>query len=366
LCVPLVFHLPELGASFATGSTWLALLPPAWFVGLQRVLLGSVDPWFVHLAGIAIAAVAATATIVAVTYTRLFRQFERLMLRSAVTPAPWFKWDRRTTRTQAGPLDAARDGMSNGEGPAAFRAVHGFTLATFRRSQLHQGVLVGLSACGAGIAMNSLIGADLAGWFGGGGAPPSALASAAIWTPFVLMLACGLGVRGALALPMEHRANWIFRLTENGATRRDQLRAVDQVVTMYVVGVPVAAAIPVLWMALGRTGMIAAAVVALVGLVFVHAVLLDWRRIPFTCSYWPGKRLVAHSLVFALVAYVFFTLTGGILVRAATAGLRQALLIAAVLSLVAWLLRRRRLATWSETPLMFEDEFPDQPVVLRL
>jgi len=180
------------------------------------------------------------------------------------------------------------------------------------------------------------------------------------------MFACGLGVRAALALPMEHRANWIFRLTEKEATRREQLRAVDRTVTTYVVGVPVAAAIPLLWVALGRTGLIAAAVVALVGLVFVHAVLLDWRRIPFTCSYLPGKRFVTHSLVFGFVAYLVFTIAGSGLVRAAIGGTRPALMIAAALSVAAGLLRRRRLAVWSETPLMFEDEFPDELLQLRL
>ena len=38
LCVPLVFHLPAIGNSLADGSAWLTLVPPAWFVGLQRVL----------------------------------------------------------------------------------------------------------------------------------------------------------------------------------------------------------------------------------------------------------------------------------------------------------------------------------------
>ena len=103
-----------------------------------------------------------------------------------------------------------------------------------------------------------------------------------------------------------------------------------------------------------------------VGLVFVHAVLLDWRRIPFTCSYLPGKRFVAHSFVLGCIAYLLLTLMGVGLVHAATADSRQAMVIAAALSLVAFLLRRRRLAVSNATPLMFEDEFPDQPVHLGL
>jgi len=111
---------------------------------------------------------------------------------------------------------------------------------------------------------------------------------------------------------------------------------------------------------------VGAAVVALVGMVFVHAVLIDWRRIPFTCSYLPGKRLVAYTLVLGFAAFVLFTSVAVRLVHLATGSATHALMIAAALSLVAWLLRRRRLAIWAETPLMFEDEFPDQPLQLGL
>jgi hypothetical protein len=180
------------------------------------------------------------------------------------------------------------------------------------------------------------------------------------------MFVCGLGVRAALALPMEHRASWIFRLTEDKKTRCEQMRAVNRMVSAYVVGVPVLAAVPILWTAIGSTAVIGAAIVALIGLVFVHAVLLDWRRIPFTCSYLPGKHLVAHTLVFGFAALVVFTSAGTWLMRAATVNATHALVIGAALSLVAWLLRRRRLAVWRETPLMFEDELPDQPVQLGL
>jgi hypothetical protein len=353
LCLPLVLRLPNLGAALAVGSAraWLQLVPPAWFVGLQQVLRGSDDPWFFHLASIAIAAGGTAFVIVAITYTLLFRHFERLVLGSTAMSSPWSGMDRIRVFTHATP---------------AFRAVHGFTVLTLRRSQLHQSVLVGVSACGVGMAMNRLIEFNLAGWLGLGGPPTSSLASAAMWTPFGLMFVCGLGVRAALVLPLEHRANWIFRITEDDATRREQLRAVDQVVTTYVVGLPVVAAVPLLWVAMGPTAPIGAAVVGLVGFTFVHAVLLDWRRIPFTCSYLPAKRFVVNSVVLGSMAFVSFPLMGVALVHAATTDTTLALVIAAALSVVAYVLRRRRLAVWKERPLMFEDEFPNEPLQLRL
>ena len=150
-----------------------------------------------------------------------------------------------TRRTRQRP-DSAHPGQHAVERPA-FRAVCRFTTATVGRSQLHQGVLLGLSACGVGLAMNRLVGAGLVGRVGIGEPPSQSLISAAIWTPLVLMFVCGLSVRAALALPMEHRANWIFRLTEDKKTRREQMRAVNRVVAAYVAGVPVLVAVPILW-----------------------------------------------------------------------------------------------------------------------
>jgi hypothetical protein len=229
LCVPLVFHLPALGASFQRGSGWLAFLPPAWFVGLQQVLLGGGGPWLLHLTTIALVAVGTAVGIVAVVYMLLFRHFERFMLRTNAISPRWSETRGTTVFPNATPW---------------FRGVYRFITATLGRSQLHQGVLFGLSACGAAIAINRLLGVDLAIWLGEGGRPNPSQISAAMETPFALMFACGLGIRAALALPMEHRANWIFRLTEDEGTRREQLRAVERVTATYIIGVPVAAAVP--------------------------------------------------------------------------------------------------------------------------
>jgi hypothetical protein len=248
---------------------------------------------------------------------------------------------------------------------APFRAVYRFAIAIVGRSQLHQGVLLGLSACGAGLAISRIAGADVAGPLGGS-APGTALISAAMWTPFALMFACGIALRAALALPVEHRANWIFRMTEDASTRCDQLRAVNTLVTGWVVGVPVVFAAPLLWLAFGPASIVATGLVALVGLAFVNAVLLGWRRIPFTCSYLPGKRMVAYTLVLGFAAFVIFTSGGVLLVHLALGNITRAFIVAAALCLLAWLLNHRRLAEWREVPLMFEDEVPDRPLQLGL
>ena len=337
VCLPLVSHLPTLGAPLSSGAAWMALVPPAWFLGLQRVIQGGPDARLARLALIGVAAAAIAAAIVAGTYTMLFKQFEKLMLRPAATAPPWWHVDRRRGRSRAAP---------------PYLGVFGFTIATLGRSQLHQGVLVGLSACGAGLAVILLTSARLT-------------TSAAI-VPFLLMFACGVGIRAALALPIQHRANWIFQVTEDRATRRDQMRAVDNVVMTYVIGVPVVATAPLLWMAFGADALFAGIMVAAVGFAFVHAVLLDWRRIPFTCSYLPAKRFIGHSALIGVAACLLFTAIASGLVRSALSSVNKGLVTAAALLVVAFWLRERRLATWRKTPLMFEDELPDQLLQLQL
>ena len=98
----------------------------------------------------------------------------------------------------------------------------------------------------------------------------------------------------------------------------------------------------------------------------VHAVLLDWRRIPFTCSYLPGKRFIFYSLTIAILAFAFFMAVGAALVTMARSNPLQTVVIVMILAAAAWLLRRHRLGSWGQAPLMFEDEFPDRVLELQL
>ena len=220
VCLPLVSHLPTLGGALSSRAPWMLFVPPAWFLGFQRTLQGLADSWLVQLGVVGLLATLLATTVVGVTYLVLFRQFERLMLRPAPTSAPWWRADRLSVRSRVSP---------------AFEGAYRFTVKTIGRSQLHQGVLVGLSACGIGLATIFLTSARLS--------------TSATFVPFVLMFACGVGTRAALALPIEYRANWIFQVTEDRIARREQLRAVDRIVTLYVIGVPLVAAVPLLWMA---------------------------------------------------------------------------------------------------------------------
>ena len=392
--LPLVLRLPGQAASVASGSSWLWLAPPAWFLGLERWLLGDDSPaHLAALARIALVAVTLTAAVAAASYVVLYRRFDRVVLGPAHASEPYvgstFKWTlgyigsafRRTgaveyvgsaLRRSWGYVGSAfRRTVSGlvlfpaGSRPV-FTGIRTFTAITLRRSVLHQGILVALSAIGAGLVVNSLVAADLAGWLADGGHVSSRLRASVIWAPFALMFVASLAVRMALAVPIEPRANWIFRLTEQDAVRADQLDAAVNSVRRYGIIVPLVLTAPLEWVVLGRGAVGVVAVALLCGWLLVELLMKDWARIPFSCSYIPAKGFVPQLLLKGFASIVVFTTAGALLARFSVAGHQVVLTIDAVLVVMLLVLSRYRRHAWKHIPLEFEDQLPTDVNPLRL
>jgi hypothetical protein len=119
LMIPLVLKVPSASSLIEARSPWLALVPPAWFLGVERVLAGRADITFVQLALFALGAFAVVALMTAGAYLMLFRHFERLL--HPATGSNSAKAHSETVRR--------RDAGWLREAPA-FRAISGFTRMT--------------------------------------------------------------------------------------------------------------------------------------------------------------------------------------------------------------------------------------------
>jgi NAD(P)-dependent dehydrogenase (short-subunit alcohol dehydrogenase family) len=168
-----------------------------------------------------------------------------------------------------------------------FAAVRTFTLLTLRRSVLHQGILVALSAAGAGLVTNSLIGAGVAGWFAGDARASRALLTSVVWAPFALIYVASLAIssRGC-----RDRSARVFRITESDAARAQGPDApsrpcAPRAVVPLLPAAPLrGAAGPKHWRIGGR---------AAVRWLLVE-IMRHWARIPFTCSYIPERLRAAE------------------------------------------------------------------------
>jgi hypothetical protein len=355
VALPLVLRLPGQARQFAAGPSWLYLAPPAWFLGVERWLLGDDSPaHFIRLAQIAGVGVTLAIGLAAGSYAVLYRRFDRVMLR------PSQGGDRATRRFRGNPW--SRPIRSR----PVFVGTRIFTLITLRRSVLHQGILVALSAAGAGLVANSLMAADLAGWLANGGTVSAELMASVIWAPFALIFVASLAVRTALVVPVEQRANWVFRVTEQDGGRADQLAAAVHTVRRLGATFPVVLMAPLEWLVLGRDAIGIVVVALLCGWLLVEILMKGWARIPFTCSYIPGKGFVPQTILTGLASFVMFTTTGAALARFSLTGHPASFALDAILFAAVLALRRHRLNTWKDSPLAFEDQLPTEVNSLRL
>ncbi len=352
LAVPAILRLPGWGREIAAGASWLLFAPPAWFLGVEHWLIGDATPYLARLAAIGLGAFSAAGVAASVGYAVVYRRFDRVVLQGAQTwTLPVLASSRRVRAVLRRP------------GLVAVRTFIGLTL---RRSVLHQGILVVLGAACVGLASNSLIGADVWGWWGSGRQPTRQVTIAVTWAPFVFILGAVLAVRATLIVPVEQRANWLFRMTEDAGARADQLQAAASTLWRVGVGVPILLLLPVQWAVLGPGALGVALVEAILGSLVVERLMWHWRVIPFTSSYLPGKGFLPQTLLKGGMVFLMFTVFGVLLATLTRMGLPLAFVLDASLIGVVLVLRRQRYAAAATIPLEFEDLPPTDVQTLGL
>src|SRR5207248_600884 len=83
LCgLPLALSIPGLQTSMKERPDWIVWAPPAWFLGLDQVLVGNREPLAVQLAWLSVAAVAGAAAAAVATYLWSYRRHRVRLLES--------------------------------------------------------------------------------------------------------------------------------------------------------------------------------------------------------------------------------------------------------------------------------------------
>jgi hypothetical protein len=352
LSLPAIAHSSSYAALMQSRATLSFAIPAVWFLALEHLMLGHSDAFLVQLAGLALLGVASSILAVAGCYLTIYRRFDQLVLRSS--DVPW----RARTRPAWLRLSSAN------QRPARW-AVATFTATTLRRSGLHQVVFCSLSAIGAAVGVNSVIGFEAGLGPRGQAVMAWRFVEAVLEMPLVVFFFGIAAVRTALLLPLDVRANWLFRLTEDPEAKPDQIAAIERSLIRLGVAPYLVVAILIQAAVLGAADALRAAVpTALLGLLLVEWVLRHWHRIPFTCTYIPGKRQPVHSLLRALAAFVVFVNIGGGLIHFSLSRPRGIVILCGVLLAAYVAMRRSRLGSSTRVPLEFEDSLPDDVTVI--
>jgi hypothetical protein len=272
-------YVQLLRAAIRDHHLWLWLFPPIWFTGLNDLFFPDPHGLFADLGIYALRMLTAAIVLVTVTWAIGFGRHFRRTLETEETHRP-----RRTSRS------SSRFARSPEE-----RAILQFSGKTLARSRTHQLFLVTYLSVGISLAVNSATDVHR-----------GSLAldrSGARAVPFLIAFFVVSGFRAVFQFPAELAANWLFRLTESrwaeicrSVTRKRVL--ISGVVPVLLLLLPFEIAIWSDWRIALHTFFQFAAAALLVELMF-----WTFDKVPFTCSYFPGR--INLSILFVVYLYGF-------------------------------------------------------------
>jgi hypothetical protein len=169
----------------------------------------------------------------------------------------------------------------------------------------------------------------------------------------VLLIGLLIGFRHLFSIPAELRANWIFRITEREG-RSHWLRAIDRFALFSVAPVILLLPLPFEAALLGWRAVGESIVFAVGGLLVYERLFFEAEKLPFTCSYLPGKR-PAWTIVLGFIGIVSLLPVANLILVSLLENRVSALLFLALL-VVTWIwVHRLRELSWAELPLMYEE-----------
>jgi len=333
---------------------WYALVPSYWFFGLFQVLTGSTDVVLGALARRALAGVALVAIVAAGAYLLAYaRQMRRTVEESGIAPGVALSFRGVTPWAAIAGVLARR---------APERAILVFIGRTLARSRQHRLLLAVYAGMGLAYVFSQVAYVLYHSRATDYGAREGSVQTA-LGIPLILLFFLIIGLRVSFSIPMEVRANWLFRLTDpNG--RSAYLGATRKTLLLLALAPVAAIAAPVymaVWpwpRALGH-----AAFLAVFGLLIIELALTGFAKVPFTCSYLPGK---ANLKIMFGVYWGLLIIVSELVTYYEEAALRNPASYAWLMgiTLVAWLIAALR-GRWARAriPALSFEEQPEPAVV---
>jgi hypothetical protein len=348
-----LLFVPYLGSlvrdAFHGEGRWqVALLPSAWFLALYDLLAGAPRAAPAMYAATAVIATAATVLIATLLLAGSYRRLVRMALETEGGRV------QLGQRLRGRGLDLlARVFVRN----PVQRAVAGFTLRTITRSRTHLMLLAMYAGVGAALVLSAVTSVVARSGMGAFDTPRVALLSA----PLVLNFFMLCGMRALFGIPTEIKANWTFRVHAADDGMATAIGGARTALLLAVVA-PIALAAALMGVALWglRTGAIHAIFTGALGVLLADVLLVGLRKIPFACTYYPGRSRARTLWPFYIAAFTTYAYS---LANLEAVAIRRPLILAMVVVIVAAIaaslayLRRRDLQP--PPGLVYEEEDPD-------
>jgi hypothetical protein len=233
-------------------------------------------------------------------------------------------------------------------------AVALFSIRSLTRSRQHRVAFAFYLAFVFGLALSLLRGEMAAAAY-------SPVSMDLLISTFLMMFFAVAGLRNVFSLPISLTANWVLRTT--------QLRPSEDYVAATRRSLLLLAVVPV-WLLSFALSLrfrpiphvaVHLAVLALLGCILAELCLIGFYKVPFTCSYLPGKaniQLIFWGFIIVMIAFVVpaaqFELS------ALTVPLKAAFMLSALGALfwALWIFNRHR----AKSAVIYFEEIPDQVI----
>ena len=268
-----------------TGDDALLLwLPPVWFLGLSENLHGRATPAFQALSAKALQALGFAFVVAAISYAIAYRRY---FLKTAETPeitgsvraVPQWIWRVLDWTLLTSPFE---------------RGCFRFAAKTLFRSDRHNTVLAACLGVGAALATVSAT-----AW-------GSTMHLSSLLTLVYFLVA---GLRLSFGIAHEERANWMFQVAV--CEPNPNARAVIRKFILLAVALLLAASFPVFATSAGTAAASVYVVVAFTNsVVLTEVLLLNFRTLPFACTYLPSRDNFVLGLAVFGAGLLFFAQAG--------------------------------------------------------
>ncbi len=317
-------------------NQWIfASSPSFWFFALFNQLNGTLPPelaWLAHRAwiGLAIVFVGSLVSLVLCYMHTMQKTIEQPDL---VPGAGGTHWTPRL-------------------GNSLTKAIVFFTLRSLVRSRQHRVAYAFYLAIVCAIAL-SIVRGELA-------APAHGpVASGFLMSTFMMMLFAVVGLSRVFALPISLNANWVLRIAQLRPTEQYFAATRKSLLLIGVLPWWIVSAALSLWFRPPHQVMEHLAILALLGSVLADLSLIGFSKVPFTCSYLPGKSNIQYVFWFFALAVIPFAASGAKYELHALNHPRELVSLGIGLSVAAcglWAFNRHR----AKSGVLYYEELPEE------
>ena len=329
LCaIPWAVDLPNAYQLIDMRPEWSIYAPPLWYLGMYEQLLGRASAFDRALAmrGLAAAAVvlAATFLVSAIFHRRYAKRI--------------FESGEQRLRSRGTLLERLADKIARDPRESAILL---FALRSMNRIKQHRMIRLMYAGVGCALVLESGIGVILSGALNKGRIHHGAALDAVFALPIALFFFLFTGLRYAFRVPVDLRANWIFRLSAPDALAERE-KAVRIIYVCFALIPAIATTTPFLVFVMEPwKGLYGAAFATLIAMLLLEHDIENTDSIPLTCSYLPGKRNILHTgIIYWFTVFAITTLLTALEAVGAANPVRAALVLV-MLCLIYWRMRHQ-------------------------